>query len=51
MMGIEKQSKTMRRVGAFNIAMGIVTIATGVACGVGSIICGGKLRAAAKKAK
>ena len=51
MMGIEKQSKTMRRVGAFNIAMGVVTIVTGVACGVGSIICGGKLRSAAKKGK
>ncbi len=46
---IEKQAKTMRRVGAFNIAMGIVAIAVGVACGVGSIIGGAKLRSKSKQ--
>ena len=41
---IEKQSKTMRRAGAFSIAMGVVTIAVGIACGVGSIVNGAKMR-------
>lgn len=41
---ISRQSKIMRRAGAFNIAMGIVTIVTGVAVGVGCIVCGGNLR-------
>ncbi len=45
---ISKQAKTMRRVGAFNIAMGVVTIVVGVACGVGSIVGGAKLRSRAK---
>ena len=45
---IMKKSKVMRRVGAFNIAMGVVTIVTGVAVGVGCIICGGNLRGNAK---
>lgn len=45
---IDKRAKTMRRTGAFNIAMGVVAIVCGVTVGVGNIVCGGKLRSKAK---
>lgn len=39
----EKIYKTMGRVGAWNIAIGVVLIVVGLATGVISIISGGKL--------
>ena len=39
----EKVYKTMGRVGAWNIAIGVVLIVVGLATGVISIISGGKL--------
>lgn len=40
---MEKMYKTMRNAGAYSIAAGIVILATGVAVGTLSIICGSVL--------
>ena len=45
----EKIYKTMSGCGALNIAAGVVTIVTGVACGTLLIIGGAKLLAAKRK--
>lgn len=39
----EKVYKTMGRAGAFSIVMGIISIVTGIACGVLMIISGSRL--------
>ena len=39
----EKAYKTMSRVGGWNIALGVVSLVTGMVIGVGSIIVGAKL--------
>jgi hypothetical protein len=39
----EKIFKSMGRIGAANIAMGVVSIAVGLTVGILSIICGGNL--------
>ncbi len=48
MKALDKRSKTMRRAGAFSIAMGAVTLVTGVAIGVLSVVNGATLRSKAK---
>ncbi len=45
----EKVYKTMGRCGALNIALGIVSAVTGIACGVLLIVGGAKLLADKKK--
>ncbi|MDD3222106.1 MAG: hypothetical protein PHG07_06940 [Lachnospiraceae bacterium] len=39
----EKVFKSMGRIGAANIAMGIICITIGLSIGIVSIVCGGKL--------
>ena len=48
MKALDTRSKTMRRAGAFSIAMGVVTLVTGVTVGVLSIVNGSTLRGKAK---
>lgn len=36
-------NKTMRRVGGFCIAMGVVSLVVSITCGVGSLVAGGVL--------
>ncbi len=37
------QNKTMRRVGGWCVALGIITLSVGVCVGIGSIVAGGDL--------
>lgn len=39
----EKNYKLMKKAGGFNVALGIVVIVTGVACGILMIVNGAKL--------
>lgn len=39
----EKSYKTMKRVGGYNIAVGVIAIASGVICGILMIINGARL--------
>ena len=39
----EKSYKTMKKVGGYNIAIGIITLITGIVCGILMIVNGGKL--------
>lgn len=39
----EKSFKTMKKVGGFNIAIGVITLIAGVVCGVLTIVNGARL--------
>jgi len=39
----EKSYKTMKKVGGYNIAIGIIIMVAGIVCGILTIVNGGKL--------
>lgn len=39
----EKSFRTMKKVGGFSIAIGVITLVTGIVCGILTIVNGAKL--------